>query len=56
VSIRQALWLLAFAVFVLAAVFHYSPRLNKHTPALTAAGLALFVLGWLTRGTLTDGD
>lgn len=49
---RTLLWWLAFILFALAALFHYSPRLSRHTPALLAAGLAAFTLGWLTRGDL----
>jgi len=52
---RTLLWWLALIVFVLAAIFHYSPRLGRHAPALVAAGLALFTLGWLARGDLV-GD
>jgi len=44
---RTLLWWLSLILFVLAAVFHYSPRLSRHTPALVAAGLAAFTLGWL---------
>ena len=55
-SARRALWFLALLLLALAAAFTYSPRFNKHAPALGWAGTGLFVLGWLVAGELNLTD
>jgi hypothetical protein len=52
VSARRLLWWLALIALAAAAAISYSPRLAKHALPTAFVGLGLFVLGWLSTGTI----